>query len=532
MSADAKEIIFEEETRSKLLQGINQLADVVCFTLGPKGRNIGLEKSWGAPSVTCDGASIVKDFELKDQFENMGVSMGKEVASKIKDNCGDGTTAGVILLRDLAAQGVKNIATGASPITLKRGMDKAVDVVIEELKKHVSDVNTTEQIRNAATVSAGGNKEIGEIIAEAMDKVGKEGVITIEEARGTETSIDLVEGMSFDRGYVSAYFCNDAENMKLVMENPQILIVDKKISSIHEIVHLLQNLSTTGSELLIIAEDIEADALSTLVINKIRGTLKVAAVKAPGFGDRRKAMLEDIAVLTGGVVVSEETGMNLKEVDETVFGSAAKIEIDKDNTTIISGNGQVTDIQSRIKQLDNEIEISTSSYDKEKLEERKAKLSGGVAVIRVGAATEPELKQKKQAFEDSLSSTKAAVEEGIVTGAGVALYRAAKAIDTLNLEGDELLGADMVRHASEAPIRQIIENAGYEGSVILQEIKEAKGETFGFNTETDQVEDLAKAGVMDPTKVVVASLVYAASVAGVVLISEVLIGDAEEEETA
>jgi chaperonin GroEL len=466
MSTTPKEIIFEEQARERLLQGIKQLAEIVAVTLGPKGRNVGLEKSWGSPTITNDGSSIVKDITLKDAYENMGVSMAKEVVQKIKEKCGDGTTTGTLLLYALAEGGIKYIASGGSPIGIKRGMDKAVEAIVKEIENAAIPIKGKKEIQNIATVSASGNEEIGKMIADAMEKVGKSGVITIEEAKGTETTIKIVEGMQFDRGYLSPYFCTNNDRMLIEMDNPQILLVDRKISSIHEILPILQTTAAAARPLLIIADDIEGDALSTLVFNKLRGTLKVAAVKAPGFGDRKKAMLQDIAILTGGAVISDDTGMS-QDIPASALGSAGKITVDKERTVIVNGNGTEKEIAARIKQIEKEIESCKSSYDKEKLEERKAKLSGGVAVISVGAATETELKQKKQVVEDSLSSTKAAVEEGIVPGGGLALLRASSAIAKLNLEGDELMGAKIVAQACEAPIKQIINNTGYDGSVIL-----------------------------------------------------------------
>jgi chaperonin GroEL len=524
-----KEIIFEEQARELLLAGIKKLADVVAFTLGPKGRNVGLEKSWGAPTITNDGNSIVKDIQLKNPYEQMGVAMAQEVAQKIKEKCGDGTTTGTLLLRAMVENGIKQIASGASPIGIKRGMEKAVDAVIKSIEKSSIPIKSSKEIRNVATVSASGHQEIGDIIGNAMEKVGKSGVITIEEAKGTETTIDLVEGMQFDRGYISPYFCTNTDRMTVEMNNAQILIVDKKITTVHEILPVLQSTASAGKELLIIAEDIEGDCLSTLVVNKLRGTLKVAAVKAPGFGDRRKALLEDIAILTGATVVTEDAGMSLKDIPATVLGSAEKISINKEHTTIVNGAGDADAIKSRVKQIENEVGQATSSYDKEKLEERKAKLSGGVAVIRVGAATEPELKQKKQMFEDSLNSTKAAQEEGIVPGGGLALLNASKAIDKLQLEGDEKIGAKIVAQACEVPLKQIIWNAGLDGSVVLGEILNAKP-NYGFNAMTDKVEDLIAAGVIDPAKVVKSCIQHASSVAVIVLISEALIADAPQDE--
>lgn len=529
MSTTPKEIIFEEEARNYLLAGIKKLADIVAFTLGPKGRNVGLEKSWGAPTITNDGASIIRDIQLPDKYENMGVAMAKEVVQKIKDKCGDGTTTGTLLLRALVEAGIKNISSGASPIGIKRGMDKAVDAIVKEIEKAAIPVKTTQEKRNIATVSASGNQEIGDLIAEAMEKVSNSGAITIEEGKTTETSIEVVKGMKFDRGYVSPYLCTNLEKMIIEMDHAQVLLVDKKISNIHELLPVLQFIASAGRELLIIAEDIEGDALSTLVVNKLRGTLKVAAVKAPGFGDRRKAMLQDIAVLTGATVVSEEVGMSLKEIPTSAMGSAEKVTITKETTTIVGGAGAPEEIAARIKQLDAEIAQSKSSYDKEKLEERRAKLSGGVAVIRVGAATETEMKQKKQMFDDSLNSTRAALEEGIVPGGGVALLNASKAIKNLKLEGDEAVGAKIVLYACEAPIKQIASNAGFDGSVILNEVL-ASPKNYGFNALTEKVEDLVAAGVIDPAKVIRIGLAHAASAAGIILLSEALITEADEDE--
>lgn len=531
MSSQPKEIIFDEEARELLYKGIKSLADVVAFTLGPKGRNVALEKGWGAPTITSEGRSIVKDISLKNQYENMGISMSKEIVQKIKDKCGDGTTTTTLLLSALVESGIKYIAAGASPISIKRGMDKAVDAIVKEIERTAIPVKDAAEIKNIAIVSASGNQEIGTIIAEAMEKVGRQGVITIEEAKGTETTIELVEGMQFDRGYLSAYFCTNADRMTVEMSNPQILLLDRKISSIHEILPVLQAIATAGKELLIIAEDIDGEALSTLVVNKLRGSLKVAAVKSPGFGDRRKAMLQDIAALTGAKVISEDTGVSMKEIPDDILGSAEKVSITKDHTVIVNGHGQQDEVSGRIKQIEHEIKSATSQYDKEKLEERKAKLSGGVAVIRVGAVTEPELKQKKQIFEDSLNSTKAALQEGIVAGGGTALLRAGKAAEKLNLQGDEALGAKVVIHACSAPFKQIADNAGYDGLMLLSEIQSDKDD-MGFNAATGQKENLIKAGVVDSVMVVKYSLTYAASAAGIALITEALIGDAPEEETA
>lgn len=529
MSTTPKDIIFEEEARDCLLQGIKKLADVVAFTLGPQGRNVGLEKGWGAPNITNDGASIIRDIELECKYENMGASMAKEAVQKIKEKCGDGTTTGTLLIRALVEQGIKNISSGASPIGLKRGMDKAVDVVVKEIERTAIAVKTKQETCNVATVSASGNREIGDLIAEAMEKVNNSGAITIEEGKTTETTIELVQGMKFDRGYVSPYLCTNVEKMTVEMNKAQILLVDKKVSNIHELLPVLQAVAASGRELLIIAEDIEGDALSTLVVNKLRGTLKVAAVKAPGFGDRRQAMLQDIAILTGATIVSEDAGITLKELSAAALGSAEKVTITKDHTTIIGGNGSAEELKARIKQIDAEIALAKSSYDKEKLEERRAKLSGGIAVIRVGAATETEMKQKKQMFDDSLNSTRAALEEGIVPGGGVALLNASKAIDALKLNGDEAIGAKIVQYACETPIKQIAANTGFDGSIILNEVLKSP-KNFGFNARTEKVEDLIAAGVIDPAKVVKNALTYAASTAGIVLLSEALITDADEDE--
>ena len=529
MSSAPKEVIFEEKARKKLKEGIDKLAEVVGVTLGPKGRNVGLQSSFGAPSITSDGNSIVKDIELKDQYANMGISLGKEVAEKIKEKSGDGTTRGIILLQALVKEGVKNIASGANPIAVKRGLEKAVEIILKEIDSVSVKLESNEDIQKIATASASGDKEIGSHIAEAFEKVGTSGVITIEEGKATSTSIKIVEGMEFDRGYVSSYFCTNPESMTIDMKNAKILVTDKKISSIHEIMNILQTAATSAQELLIIADDIEGDALSTLVVNKIRGTLKVAAVKAPGFGDRRKAMLEDIAVLTGATVVSEEKAMNLKDADSNVLGSAEQIHITKDHSTIVGGGGTKESIQNRVKEITLELENSTSSYDKEKLEERKAKLSGGVAVVSIGASTEPEMKKRKQVYEDSLSSTKAAIEDGIVAGGGTTLLRASKILKGITFEKDEAIGAEIALKACEAPFRQLIQNSGYESSVILNQVLNAET-NHGFNVISEQVENLFEAGVIDPAKVEKNALLYASSVASIVLISEALVGDADEDE--
>lgn len=528
MSSTPRELIFEGEARQKLREGIEQLAEVVAVTLGPKGRNVGLQTSWGAPSITNDGNSIVKDIELKDQYANMGVAMGKEVASKMKEKCGDGTTTSILLLKALVQNGIKNISSGASPIHLKRGIEKAVSAIIEQIEKTAIPIKNDKETLSIATASASGHEEIGQLIAQAIKQVGKSGVITIEEGKSTDTSIEMVEGMQFDRGYTSAYFCTNTEKMLVEMTNPKVLITDKKISSIQEILTVLQAVATTGSELLIIADDIDGDALSTLVVNKLRGTLKVCAVKAPGFGDRRKSLLQDLAVLTGATFISEETGSYLKDAGIETLGQAEKIIIHKDKTTIIGGSGASEAIEERIHQIESEIRSVQNQYDKEKLDERKAKLSGGVAVIRVGAATEPEMKQKKQMFEDSLNSTRAAIEEGILPGGGIALLQASKAAAVLQMAPEELTGAQIVIRACEAPFKQIVTNAGFESSVILQQLQ-SRGNTFGFNAVTEQVEDLVQSGVVDPAKVVKHALIYAASTAGIILLSEALIGNAPED---
>lgn len=527
MSTTPKEIIFEEEARLKLSLGIKKLADVVAFTLGPNGRNVGLE-SYGVPKITNDGSSIVKDIQLEDPLENMGASMAKEVVQKQKEVSGDGTTTATLLLRTLVDQGIRQISAGTSPIGIKRGIDKAVEAVIQELQKISTPVKGSLEIKNIATASASGNIEIGNLIAEAMEKVKNSGVVTIEEAKGMATTIEIVEGMQFDRGYISPYFCTNAEKMTVEMQKPAILLLDKKVTSIHELLPILQQIATTGKQLLIIAEDIDGDALSTLVVNKLKGTLKVAAVKSPGFGDARKSQMQDIAALTGATLVAEETGDSLKELTVDSLGSADKVTITKDHTLIVGGAGTHETISARLKMIENEIK-NTTGYEKEKLQERKAKLSGGVAVIRVGAATEPEMKQLKQVFEDSLSSTKSALDQGIVPGGGVALLRASKAIGKLNLQGEEALGGKIVEQMCETPIKQIITNAGLDSSVVLSEILKKEG-TFGFNAVTNTVEDLMKAGVIDPTKVVKTALTHASSVGGTLLLTEAIITDAKEEQ--
>lgn len=527
--SNAKEFVFEEAARVKLREGIEKLADLVGVTLGPKGRFVGLSSSWGPPKITNDGNSIAKDVEYKDQYLNMGVSIGKEVAQKMKEKCGDGTTSTILLLRALVQNGVKNIASGSSPIAIKRGMEKAVDAILAQLDKLSIPIKDDSAIAAIAAAAASGNQEIGRFISDAFKKVGRSGVITIEEGKTTETALETVEGMQFDRGYTSAYFCTNADALTVQMEEPLILVTDKKVSSIQELLPILQATANTGRALLIIADDIEGDALSTLVINKLRGTLKVCAVKAPGFGDRRKALLQDIAILTGATMISEETGTNLKDADSSFLGSAEKILVTKEHTTIVNGKGKKEAIAERIKQLENESKAADSSYDKEKLDERKAKLTGGVAVIRVGAPTEPAMKQNKQIFEDSLNSTRAAIEEGIVPGGGIALLRASRAAEKLKLSPEEMIGAASVLKACEAPFKQLVSNSGFDPSIYLENALSQK-ETFGFNVLTEQMEDLQKCGIMDPLKVVKNCLKFAASAAGVVLLSEVLIGNSPEDE--
>lgn len=529
MSATPKEIIFDEEARDLLAKGIIKLADAVSFTLGPKGRNVGLEKSYGAPKITNDGRSIVDEITLENQYENMGVSIAKEAVEKLKDKAGDGTTTVTLLLKALVENGIRLIASGASPISLKRGLEKAADAAIAEIESQAIPIKGQKEIRDIAKAAASGNEEIGNTIAEAMEKVSKQGVVTIEEGKGTETTVQLEEGMQFDRGYISAYFCTNQDKMICEMHSPSLLLIDKKLSNIHEILPILQSVATTGKELLIIAEDVEGDVLSTLVVNKLRGSLKVAAVKAPGFGDKRKALLEDIAILSGAQVVSEEAGVSLKEITPEMLGHAEKVVVGKEHTLIVMGKTDKEKVAQRIKQIEYEMSESTNTYDKEKLQERKAKLSGGVAVIKVGAATEPELKQKKQMFEDSLNSTKAALEEGIVPGGGVALLRAKDAWRALNLSGDEIFGGELFEKAAEVPLKQIAVNSGKDGSVILSEVIQAP-KTFGFNALTEKVEDLLAAGVIDPAKVVKQIIRHAVSAAGIVIISEALIGDVKEDE--
>ncbi|MBN1849742.1 MAG: chaperonin GroEL [Deltaproteobacteria bacterium] len=525
----AKKVIkYSAQAREKMMRGVDTLANAVKVTLGPKGRNVLIEKSWGSPTTTKDGVTVAKEIELEDKFENMGAQMVKEVASKTSDVAGDGTTTATILAQAIYREGSKLVAAGANPMTIKRGVDKAVNKVVEELKKISKPTKDKTEIAQVGTVSANNDRTIGDIIAEAMEKVGKEGVITVEEAKSMETSLDIVEGMQFDRGYLSPYFVTDAEKMEVHLDDPFILLHEKKISNMKDMVPILEQIAKSGRPFLLVAEDVEGEALATLVVNKIRGTLKCAAVKAPGFGDRRKAMLEDIAVLTGGQVISEDLGLKLENLTLKDLGTAKKISIDKDNTTIVEGSGTRSALEGRVKQIRAQIDETTSDYDREKLQERLAKLIGGVAVINVGAATEAEMKEKKARVEDALNATRAAVEEGIVAGGGVALTRTIKALEKLQLEGEEQLGVNLIKRALEEPIRQIANNAGFEGSVVVQRVLEGK-DNFGFNAETGEYEDLVKAGIIDPTKVTRFALQNAASVAGLLMTTEAMVAEKPEE---
>ncbi|MFM2226676.1 MAG: hypothetical protein RL664_19 [Bacteroidota bacterium] len=526
----AKEITFDTVAREKLKAGVDALANAVKVTLGPKGRNVVIDKKFGAPHITKDGVTVAKEIELADPIENMGAQMLKEVASKTADQAGDGTTTATVLAQAMVGAGLKNVASGANPMDLKRGMDKAVKAVVAELRNISREVGSDyEKIKQVATISANNDETVGSLIADAMKKVGTEGVITVEEAKGTETEVKTVEGMQFDRGYLSPYFVTNTENMEAELENAFILIYDKKISSMKELLPVLEKTAQSGKPLLIIAEDVDGEALATLVVNKIRGALRVAAVKAPGFGDRRKAMLQDIAVLTGGTVISEETGLKLDNATLEDLGRAEKISIDKDNTTIVNGAGVKENIQARVSEIKSQIEKTTSDYDREKLQERLAKLAGGVAVLYVGAATEVEMKEKKDRVDDALHATRAAVEEGIVPGGGVALIRASAALDNLTgLNDDETTGIHIVRRAIEEPLRQIVSNAGGEGAVVIQKIREGKGD-FGYNARNEQYEDLFAAGVIDPTKVSRVALENASSIAGMLLTTECVISDIKED---
>jgi chaperonin GroEL len=529
----AKQVVHGEESRAAILRGINQLADAVKITLGPKGRNVVLDKKFGSPTITKDGVTVAKEIELKDSLENMGAQMVREVASKTSDVAGDGTTTATVLAQAIFREGVKTVAAGANPMALKRGIDKAVEKAVEEIKRMSKPVKG-DAIAQVGTISANGDRTIGELIAEAMAKVGKDGVITVEESRTMSTELEVVEGLQFDRGYLSPYFVTDPERMEAVLENALILIHEKKISSMKDLLPLLEQIAKMGKPLVIIAEDVEGEALATLVVNKLRGTLNVASVKAPGFGDRRKAMLEDIAILTGGKVISEDLGIKLENVKLEDLGRAKKVTIDKDNTTIVEGAGKPSDIEGRVKTIKAQIDDTTSDYDREKLQERLAKLVGGVAVIKVGAATETELKEKKARVEDAMHATRAAVEEGIVPGGGVSLVRAAKILEKYRADesgdADEQIGVTIVRRALEEPLRQIVQNAGKEGAVVVERVRSEKNENFGFNAATEEYEDLVKAGVIDPAKVTRTALQNAASIAGLMLTTEALVSEIPEDD--
>ena len=529
----AKQLFFDIEARNRMKKGVDTLANAVKVTLGPKGRNVVLEKKFGAPSVTKDGVTVAKEIELEDPIENMGAQMVKEVASKTADIAGDGTTTATVLAQAIISEGLKNVAAGANPMDLKRGIDKAVEKVVENLSGQSQTIgNDKNKIEQVAAISANNDGAIGKLIAQAFGKVGKEGVITVEEAKGTDTTVDVVEGMQFDRGYLSAYFVTNSEKMEAELQNPYILIYDKKISAMKDILHILEKVAQSGRPLLIIAEDLEGEALATLVVNKLRGTIKVAAVKAPGFGDRRKEMLQDIAILTKGIVISEEQGYKLEGADLSYLGTAASVTIDKDNTTVVGGKGKKEDIVARVNQIKAQIETTTSDYDKEKLQERLAKLSGGVAVLYVGAATEVEMKEKKDRVDDALHATRAAVEEGIVPGGGVAYIRAVDSLTKLKgANEDETTGIAIVKRALEEPLRQIVANSGIEGSIVVQKVKEGKAD-FGFNARTEVFENLLKAGVIDPTKVTRIALENAASIAGMLLTTECVIADKPKKEEA
>ena len=530
----AKQVVHGEESRAAILRGINQLADAVKITLGPKGRNVVIDKKFGSPTITKDGVTVAKEIELKDALENMGAQMVREVASKTSDVAGDGTTTATVLAQAIFREGVKTVAAGANPMALKRGIDKAVERSVAEIKRLSKPVKG-DMIAQVGTVSANGDQTIGNIIAEAMNKVGKDGVITVEESKTMETSLDVVEGMQFDRGYLSPYFVTDPDRMEATLENPLILIHEKKISSMKDLLPLLEQVAKMGKPMLIIAEDVEGEALATLVVNKLRGTLNIAAVKAPGFGDRRKAMLEDIAIMTGGKVISEDLGIKLENVKLEDLGRAKKVTIDKDNTTVVDGAGKESDMQGRVKTLRAQIDDTTSDYDREKLQERLAKLIGGVAVIKVGAATETEMKEKKARVEDAMHATRAAVEEGIVPGGGVSLVRAAKALEKFQAsdadgDPDEQIGVNIVRRALEEPLRQIVQNAGKEGAVVVERVRGEKNENFGFNAATEEYEDLVKAGVIDPAKVTRTALQNAASIAGLMLTTEAMVSELPDED--
>jgi chaperonin GroEL len=527
----AKQIVYSENSRQAILRGVNQLADAVKVTLGPKGRNVVLEKKFGGPTITKDGVTVAKEIELRDPLENMGAQMVREVASKTSDIAGDGTTTATILAQAIFREGVKSVAAGANPMALKRGVEKAVEAVVNEVKSFSKPVSG-DAIAQVGTISANGDSTIGHIIAEAMQKVGKDGVITVEESKTMVTELQTVDGMQFDRGYLSPYFVSDPERMEAVLEDPYILIHEKKISNMKDLLPLLEQIARSGKPLLIIAEEVEGEALATLVVNKLRGTLNACAVKAPGFGDRRKAMLEDIAVLTGGKALMEETGIKLEGVRLEDLGRAKRVTVDKDNTTIVDGGGTQKTIEGRIKQLRAQIEETTSDYDREKLQERLAKLAGGVAVIKVGAATETEMKEKKARVEDALHATRAAVEEGIVPGGGVALLRAGKVLATLKADGDEQIGIDIIRRATEEPLRQISGNAGYEGAIVIEKVRSNNDANYGFNAATGQYEDLVKSGVIDPTKVTRSALQHASSISALMLTTEAMICEIPEKKSA
>jgi len=524
----AKQITYGDESRQAILRGVNRLADAVKVTLGPKGRNVVLDKKFGSPVITKDGVTVAKEIDLKEPLENMGAQMVREVASKTSDVAGDGTTTATVLAQAIYREGIKNVTAGANPMEMKKGVEKAVAVVVEELKKLTKPVKG-KMIAQVGMISANNDETIGSIIAEAMEKVGKDGVITVEEAKTLETSLEVVEGMQFDRGYLSPYFVTDPERMEVVLENPLVLIHEKKISSMKDLLPILEQVAKLGKPLLIVAEEVEGEALATLVVNRLRGTLQVAAVKAPGYGDRRKAMLEDIATLTGGKAITEDLGIKLENIKLDDLGKAKKITIDKDNTTIVEGAGKTKDIEGRVKQIRTQIDETTSDYDREKLQERLAKLVGGVAVIKVGAATETEMKEKKARVEDAMHATKAAVEEGIVPGGGVALLRCVKAVDAIKADGDVKVGIQIVRRSLEEPLRQIAQNAGHEGAVVVARVRDAKNPEEGFNALTDDYENLVEAGVIDPTKVVRSALQNAASIASLLLTTEALVSEIPEE---
>ena len=528
----AKQILFSDDARSAILRGVTQLNNAVKATLGPKGRNAVIDKKFGAPTITKDGVTVAKEIELKDPWENMGAQLVKEVASKTSDVAGDGTTTATVLAHAIIREGVKNVSAGANAMEVKRGIDRAVSVVFDELKKLSKPCQSKKEISQIGTISANNDATIGELIAEAMEKVGKDGVITVEEAKSMTTSLDVVEGMQFDRGYISPYFVTDPERMECVLEDAFLLIHEKKISSMKDVLPILEQVARMGKPFVILAEEIEGEALATLVVNKLRGTLSCAAVKAPGFGDRRKAMLEDIAILTGGQVISEDLGIKLENVKITDLGRAKRVTIDKDNTTIVEGAGETSKIQGRIKQIKAQIEETTSDYDREKLQERLAKLAGGVAVIKVGAATETEMKEKKARVEDALHATRAAVEEGIVPGGGVALLRASKALSSFKADGDEQIGVNIVRRACEEPLRQIVMNSGTEGAIVLETVRGHENLNFGFNAQTDKYEDLVVAGVIDPTKVTRTALQNASSIASLMLTTEAMVAEIPEKKPA